>query len=123
MRTLSEWLAHQERVHPQSIDLGLGRLARVLERLRWTQPRVPVITIAGTNGKGSVAAYCTSILAAAGLKVGTFTSPHLRDYRERIRVQERWASADSLAWAFDRIERACMGAGAGERAGEGEARG
>jgi dihydrofolate synthase/folylpolyglutamate synthase len=123
LRTLSEWLAHQERVHPQSIDLGLGRLARVLERLRWTQPRVPVITIAGTNGKGSVAAYCTSILTAAGLKVGTFTSPHLRDYRERIRVQERWASADSLAWAFDRIERACMGAGAGERAGEGEASG
>jgi dihydrofolate synthase/folylpolyglutamate synthase len=116
LRTLSEWLAHQERVHPQSIDLGLGRLARVLERLRWTQPRVPVITIAGTNGKGSVAAYCTSILAAAGLKVGTFTSPHLRDYRERIRVQERWASAESLAWAFERIESACMGAepGTGE---------
>ena len=123
MRTLSEWLAHQERVHPQSIDLGLGRLARVLERLRWTQPRVPVITIAGTNGKGSVAAYCTSILAAAGLKVGTFTSPHLRDYRERIRVQERWASADSLAWAFDRIESACMGAGAGEASGKSEASG
>ncbi|MGD0504424.1 MAG: bifunctional tetrahydrofolate synthase/dihydrofolate synthase [Steroidobacteraceae bacterium] len=110
MRTLSEWLAHQERVHPQSIDLGLGRIARVLERLRWTQPRVPVITIAGTNGKGSVAAYCTSILGAAGLKVGTFTSPHLRDYRERVRVQDCWAGADTLAWAFDRIESACMGA-------------
>jgi dihydrofolate synthase/folylpolyglutamate synthase len=120
LRTLSEWLAHQERVHPQSIDLGLGRLARVLERLRWTQPRVPVITIAGTNGKGSVAAYCTSILGAAGLQVGTFTSPHLRDYRERIRVQERWASADSLAWAFDRIESACMGAEPGTATGAGE---
>ena len=114
MRTLSEWLAHQERVHPQSIDLGLGRLARVLDRLQWTQPQVPVITIAGTNGKGSVAAYCTAILGAAGLKVGTFTSPHLRDYRERIRVQEASASAQTLVWAFEKIENACMGSGAQE---------
>jgi dihydrofolate synthase/folylpolyglutamate synthase len=112
LRTLSEWLVHQERVHPQSIDLGLGRLAQVLDRLHWRQPPVPVITIAGTNGKGSVAAYCAAILGAAGLKVGTFTSPHLRDYRERIRVQESWASAETLAWAFERIENACTGAGA-----------
>jgi dihydrofolate synthase / folylpolyglutamate synthase len=112
LRTLSEWLAHQERVHPQSIDLGLERLARVLHRLHWSQPPVPVITVAGTNGKGSVAAYCAAILGAAGLKVGTFTSPHLRDYRERIRVQDCWASAETLAWAFEKIENACMGAGA-----------
>jgi dihydrofolate synthase / folylpolyglutamate synthase len=129
LRTLSEWLAHQERVHPQSIDLGLGRLARVLGRLQWTQPRVPVITVAGTNGKGSVAAYCTAILGAAGLRVGTFTSPHLRDYRERIRVQDALASAQTLAWAFEKIENACMGsggtdtgaAGAGAGAGAGAA--
>jgi dihydrofolate synthase/folylpolyglutamate synthase len=120
MRTLSEWLVHQERVHPQSIDLGLGRLAQVLDRLHWTQPTVPVITIAGTNGKGSVAAYCAAILGAASLKVGTFTSPHLRDYRERIRVQESWASAETLVWAFERIEKACTGGGA---AGAGEAGG
>ncbi len=107
MRTLSEWLAHQERVHPQSIDLGLGRLSRVLERLGWRRPRVPVITVAGTNGKGSVAAYSSAILAAAGLKVGTFTSPHLRDYRERIRIGDSWISAQSLVWAFERIESAC----------------
>lgn len=105
-------------MHPQSIDLGLGRLAQVLDRLHWSQPRVPVITIAGTNGKGSVAAYCAAILGAAGLKVGTFTSPHLRDYRERIRVQESWVSAETLAWAFERIENACSGGGA---AGAGEA--
>ncbi len=82
----------------------------MLERLHWTRPRVPVITIAGTNGKGSVAAFCGSILAAAGLEVGTFTSPHLRDYRERIRVGDSSASAESLAWAFERIESACAGA-------------
>jgi dihydrofolate synthase/folylpolyglutamate synthase len=120
LRTLSEWLVHQERVHPQSIDLGLERLAQVLDRLHWSQPPVPVITIAGTNGKGSVAAYCTAILGAAGVKVGAFTSPHLRDYRERIRVQESWVSAETLVWAFERIENACTGAG---RAGAGGAGG
>jgi dihydrofolate synthase/folylpolyglutamate synthase len=117
LRTLEEWLAHQERVHPQSIDLGLARLARVLERLGWVQPSVPVITVAGTNGKGSVAAYATSMLAAAGYRVGTFTSPHLRDYRERIRVHDAYVSADALCRAFERIENARSGshaAGAAE---------
>jgi dihydrofolate synthase/folylpolyglutamate synthase len=113
LRTLQEWLAHQERVHPQSIDLGLTRLARVLERLGWVQPSVPVITVAGTNGKGSVAAYATSMLAAAGYRVGTFTSPHLRDYRERIRVQGAYVSADALCHAFERIESARSGSHAG----------
>ena len=86
MRSLEQWLAHQSQVHPQAIDLGLARLREVLERLDWRQPSVPVITVAGTNGKGSVTAYCAAILRAAGYRVGTFTSPHLRDYRERIRV-------------------------------------
>ena len=80
-----------------------------------------MITIEGTNGKGSVAAYCSSILGAAGLKVGTFTSPHLRDYRERIRVNDCWASADTLAWAFDRIESACLGTESGTAAKAGAA--
>jgi dihydrofolate synthase / folylpolyglutamate synthase len=117
LRTLEEWLAHQERVHPQSIDLGLTRLTRVLERLDWAQPSVPVITVAGTNGKGSVVACSTSMLAAAGYRVGTFTSPHLRDYRERIRVHEAYVSADALCRAFERIEDARNGtlaAGAAE---------
>jgi dihydrofolate synthase/folylpolyglutamate synthase len=107
LRSLEEWLAHQERVHPRSIDLGLGRLARVLERLRWVQPPIPVITVAGTNGKGSVAAYAHAILAAAGYRVGTFTSPHIRDYRERIRVHDAEVGSDALIAAFERIEAAC----------------
>ena len=110
MRSLEQWLAHQERVHPQSIDLGLERLKGVLERLAWRAPRVPVITVAGTNGKGSVAAYASAILQAAGWRVGTFTSPHLRDYRERIRVQNAKVAASALVTAFERIEQAC-GAG------------
>ena len=110
MRSLEEWLAHQERVHPQAIDLGLERLEAVLERLGWRRPRIPVITVAGTNGKGSVVAYAASILQAAGYRVGTFTSPHLRDYRERIRVQNEMVAAGALVAAFERIEEAC-GAG------------
>jgi dihydrofolate synthase / folylpolyglutamate synthase len=106
MRSLEQWLAYQTQVHPQAIDLGLDRLQVVLERLQWRQPRIPVISVAGTNGKGSVCAYCTAILSAAGLKVGTFTSPHLRDYRERIRVHDRLARTDELVTAFEKIEAA-----------------
>ncbi len=109
MRSLADWLTHQERVHPQAIDLGLERLERVLRRLAWRQPRVPVITIAGTNGKGSVAAYATAILQAAGYRVGTFTSPHLRDYRERIRIDGEKVDVAALLAAFERIEAACLG--------------
>ncbi len=109
MRSLADWLSHQERVHPQSIDLGLERLVRVLKRLDWRQPNVPVITIAGTNGKGSVAAYATAILRAAGYRVGTFTSPHLRDYRERIRIDNEKVDVIALLRAFERIEAACQG--------------
>jgi dihydrofolate synthase/folylpolyglutamate synthase len=93
-------------VHPQAIDLGLDRLLLVLDRLGWQQPSIPVITVAGTNGKGSVSAYCAAIMAAAGLRVGTFTSPHLRDYRERIRIHDRLVSAAELVAAFERIEAA-----------------
>ncbi len=105
-RSLEQWLAHQSQLHPQAIDMGLERLRAVLARLDWRQPTVPVITVAGTNGKGSVTAYCTSILRAAGCRVGTFTSPHLRDYRERIRIDDRLVTADELVAAFERIDSA-----------------
>src|SRR5580693_9175494 len=106
MRSLEEWLDYQTRLHPQAIDLGLDRLREVLKRLGWSGPSVPVITVAGTNGKGSVCAYCAAILAAAGHRVGTFTSPHLRDYRERIVIDGRWVSGPELVSAFERIEAA-----------------
>jgi dihydrofolate synthase/folylpolyglutamate synthase len=114
LRSLEQWLAHQTQVHPQSIDLGLERLERVLDRLHWRQPPLPVITVAGTNGKGSVVAYSSAMLAAAGFRIGTFTSPHLRDYRERIRVQDANVSSDALEWAFERIETARIDAAGGE---------
>jgi dihydrofolate synthase/folylpolyglutamate synthase len=105
-RSLEQWLAYQSRLHPQAIDLGLDRLRLVLDRLKWRQPQVPVITVAGTNGKGSVSGYCAAIMAAAGHRVGTFTSPHLRDYRERIRIDDRLIGAGELVSAFERIEAA-----------------
>jgi len=105
-RSLEQWLAYQSQLHPRTIDLGLDRLRQVQSRLGWRQPAVPVITVAGTNGKGSVSAYCASILGAAGFRVGTFTSPHFRDYRERIRIHDRLVSADELVAAFERIEAA-----------------
>jgi len=106
MRSLEQWLVYQAQVHPQAIDLGLERLRVVLDRLAWQQPTVPVITVAGTNGKGSVSAYCAAILRAAGFKVGTFTSPHLCDYRERIRVHDRLVHTEELVAAFEKIEAA-----------------
>jgi dihydrofolate synthase / folylpolyglutamate synthase len=106
MRSLEQWLAYQTQVHPQAIDLGLDRLQVVLERLQWRQPQVPVITVAGTNGKGSVSAYCEAIMRAAGLRVGTFTSPHLRSYEERIRIHDRLVHSDELVAAFEQIEAA-----------------
>jgi dihydrofolate synthase / folylpolyglutamate synthase len=106
MRSLEQWLDYQGQVHPQSIVLGLDRLRLVLGRLQWRQPQVPVIMVAGTNGKGSVSAYCAAIMTAAGYRVGTFTSPHLRDYRERIRICDRLASAAELVAVFEKIEAA-----------------
>jgi dihydrofolate synthase/folylpolyglutamate synthase len=105
-RSLEQWLAYQSQVHPQAIDLGLDRLRQVQDRLGWRQPNLPVITVAGTNGKGSVSGYCASIMKAAGYRVGTFTSPHLRDYRERIRIHDALVDAEELVAAFERIEAA-----------------
>lgn len=106
MRSLDQWLAYQTQQHPRAIDMSLERLRKVLLELGWRPPPVPVITIGGTNGKGSVAAVCTSILREAGYRVGTFTSPHLRDYRERIRVHDRLVSAAELLAAFETIDAA-----------------
>lgn len=105
-RTLADWLAYQERLHPSTIELGLERLSRVLARLDWKQPSCPVITVGGTNGKGSCVAVLDSILTCAGYRVGTFTSPHLIRYNERIRVAGQEATDASLVEAFERIEAA-----------------
>jgi dihydrofolate synthase/folylpolyglutamate synthase len=100
---LGAWLGWQQALHPRAIDLGLARVRRVLERTGWRQPTRPVITVGGTNGKGSCVAVIDAVLRAAGHRVGTFTSPHLVDYRERIRLDGRWVSEASLVAVFERI--------------------
>lgn len=102
---LTEWLAWQEGLHPKAIDLGLERIRRVLQRLGMSAPRCPVVTIAGTKGKGSCAALIHSILSAAGYRVGLFTSPHLRRYNERICIADTEISDASLCAVFERIDR------------------
>jgi dihydrofolate synthase/folylpolyglutamate synthase len=103
---LSDWLSWQETLHPRAIDLGLDRLYRTLDRLGWRRPACPVITVGGTNGKGSCVALLSRILASAGYRVGTFTSPHLVRYNERITIDGREISDASLMAAFERIDAA-----------------
>jgi dihydrofolate synthase/folylpolyglutamate synthase len=103
---LADWLSWQETLHPSAIDFGLDRLNRTLDRLRWCRPACPVVTVAGTNGKGSSVAVLSSILAAAGYRIGTFTSPHLIRYNERIRIEGRQVSDAALIDAFERIDAA-----------------
>ena len=101
--SLDAWLEWQQTLHPRAMDLGLERVTRVLERTGWRPPGVPVLTVGGTNGKGSCVATIAALLAAGGYRVATFTSPHLVDYRERIRVDGVPVSAASLVAAFERI--------------------
>ena len=104
--TLAEWLAFQETLHPQTIDLGLGRIREVLNRLNLPPARAFTISVAGTNGKGSCVAMLDSILRTAGYRVGTYTSPHILRYNERIGIDGVPASDDRLLLAFQRIETA-----------------
>jgi dihydrofolate synthase/folylpolyglutamate synthase len=104
--SLSDWLSWQEKLHPNAIDLGLERVRRTLERLEWRRPACPIVTVGGTNGKGSSVALTASILRAAGLRVGVFTSPHLRRYQERIAVDGREIADAALIAAFERIDAA-----------------
>jgi dihydrofolate synthase/folylpolyglutamate synthase len=100
---LEAWLDWQQRLHPSTIELGLERVGRVLARMEWRRPDLPVVTVGGTNGKGSTVALLDSVLRAAGHRVGTFTSPHLVDYRERIRLDGATVGAPALMAAFERI--------------------
>ena len=104
--TLAEWLAWQETLHPNEIDLGLERVAKVLRRLQLQSPSFTVTTVAGTNGKGSSVAMLDAILRAAGHSVGCYTSPHLLRYNERIRINGREIDDASLCAAFERVDQA-----------------
>lgn len=105
-RSLTEWLTLQESVHPKTIDMGLARVTVVARALGVDEPRCPVITVGGTNGKGSTVAHLDAFLRATGAKTGMFTSPHLLRYNERIQVGGLEATDEELVAAFERIEQA-----------------
>ena len=105
MKTLQEWLAFCEQLHPVTIDMGLDRVKAVAERMA-LRFDCPVITVAGTNGKGSTCAMLEAILLEAGYKTGVYTSPHLVHFEERCRLHGQSASADALAQAFAVVESA-----------------
>jgi len=102
--SLDAWLTWQEQLNPAEIELGLDRVRTVLQRLALTSPDFAVITIAGTNGKGSSAAMLQSIYRAAGYQVGAYTSPHLQRYNERITLNGVAADDALLCDAFEQIE-------------------
>jgi dihydrofolate synthase / folylpolyglutamate synthase len=106
MRTLDDWLDYQQRIHPRSVELGLERVRTVWERMGAPWPAPVVITVGGTNGKGSTVAFLEAMLVAAGKRVGCYTSPHLLRYNERVRVLGADASDAALIDAFERIEAA-----------------
>jgi dihydrofolate synthase / folylpolyglutamate synthase len=106
MRTLAEWLTLQESVHPQSIDMGLARVGAVARTLALEKPAYAVITVGGTNGKGSTVAHLEALLLALGIRTGMFTSPHFVRYNERIRVDGGEVGDAELIAAFERIEAA-----------------
>ena len=97
-RTLADWLARIERQHPATIDMGLERVRAVASRMALPKPARHVVTVGGTNGKGSTVAFIEAIAGAAGLRVGAYTSPHLLAYNERVRIDGSDASdADLVA--------------------------
>jgi len=113
VNTLCDWLAHLESLHPKGqggIELGLERVNRVKAVLR-QMPRCPLIVVGGTNGKGSTCAYLEAIYRAAGYRVGCYTSPHLLDYNERVRVDGVPVDDPALCAAFASVEVARRAAG------------
>ncbi len=105
-RDLSGWLGYIELQHPQAIAMGLGRVRGVGARMGLAHPAPQVITVGGTNGKGSTVAFIEAIARAAGWRVGAYTSPHLLAYNERVRVEGRDAEDAALVEAFEAVESA-----------------
>jgi dihydrofolate synthase/folylpolyglutamate synthase len=105
VRSLDDWLAYVERQHPSAIALGLERVLKVLGEMQ-VRLDCPVITVAGTNGKGSTCAMLEAILRCAGYRTGLYTSPHLERYNERVRISGLEAGDQLLCEGFAAVEAA-----------------
>jgi dihydrofolate synthase/folylpolyglutamate synthase len=104
-KTVADWLAYIEALHPKAIAMGLDRVKLVIDKLQ-LNPTFPIITVAGTNGKGSVCAMLNHIYVQAGYQVGCYTSPHINRYNERVTVNLQLISDDNLCAAFTAVEAA-----------------
>ena len=106
--TLAEWLDYLESLHPVGIDMGLDRVSLVAERMGLLDRPIAkrTITVAGTNGKGSTLAMIDALARGHGLRTGTYTSPHLLRYNERVTVDGREASDKRLVEGFQQVEAA-----------------
>ncbi len=104
--TLPDWLAFIERQHPNAIAMGLERVRDVAARMGLGKPAPHVVTVAGTNGKGSTVAFVEAIARAQGLRVGAYTSPHLLRYNERVRIDGHDVDDDALIEGFEAVEAA-----------------
>lgn len=103
---LSDWLSWLETRCTQPIELGLERVRVVADRLNLLKPSAPVITVAGTNGKGSTVAVLETVYSLAGYRVGSYTSPHLHVFNERIKIHKQPVTDDMICEAFSEIEEA-----------------
>jgi dihydrofolate synthase / folylpolyglutamate synthase len=104
--SLAQWLDYIQQLHPSEIDMGLGRLRLVAQRLGLGRPAPLVITVTGTNGKGSHVATLEALSVTLGYRTGAYTSPHLLHYNERVRLNEQNIDDAALVQAFAAIERA-----------------
>jgi dihydrofolate synthase/folylpolyglutamate synthase len=102
---LKHWLDYCEQLHPVNIDMGLDRVQQVAHQMGLKMP-MPVITVAGTNGKGSTCAMLEAIYLQAGYKTAVYTSPHLVDFEERCRIQGEMIQAEFLIRSFEKVESA-----------------
>ena len=105
-RSLSDWLAFIERQHPNAIAMGLDRVRAVAARMGLGKPATHVVTVGGTNGKGSTVAFLDAIARAQGLRVGAYTSPHLLRYHERVRIDGHEVDDAALVAGFEAVEAA-----------------
>ncbi|WP_041359368.1 bifunctional tetrahydrofolate synthase/dihydrofolate synthase [Methylotenera versatilis] len=108
-KNLAEWLSYIESLHPKSIAMGLDRVRQMIDRLE-LHPKFTIITVAGTNGKGSTCAMLEQIYTNAGYQVGCYTSPHLLRYNERVRINKQEVSDDALCAAFEAVDAGRIGA-------------
>jgi dihydrofolate synthase/folylpolyglutamate synthase len=109
-KDLKAWLAYIEGLHPKSIAMGLDRVKVMIDRLQ-LHPRFPIITVAGTNGKGSTCAMLSQIYLDAGYQVACYSSPHLMRYNERVRINGIEAADEALCVAFSAVDSARLGSG------------